>query len=166
MNENLVLASARRAVLTRLSVLQRHFCADDVEEMVSLTVERFYTRGSYDPAKASAQTYVSRIATHVVQDYVVSSDASRKRSLCLDERKCLLLEAQEADSRLLEREKVRVLEVALKKLAPRFREFFVLISSGCSYGEIARIKGMTAGHVAVEAYRMRRQLKSMMAPVR
>ena len=71
MNENLVLASARRAVLTRLSVLQRHFCADDVEEMVSLTVERFYTRGSYDPAKASAQTYVSRIASHVVQDYVV-----------------------------------------------------------------------------------------------
>lgn len=165
MNEILVLASARRAVLARLSALQRHFCADDVEEMVSLTLERFYTRGAYDPAKASVQTYVSCIASHVVQDYVVSSDAARKRSVCLEGREYSLPGAPDADARLLERERECLLAKALEKLAPRLRECYALVASGRSYGEIARLKGMTADHVAVQAYRMRRKLKSMMAAV-
>ena len=53
MDAILILSTARKAVLARLSSLGRHFCDDDVNEMVSLTVERFYTRGSYDPSKAS-----------------------------------------------------------------------------------------------------------------
>ena len=84
MNEILILSSARKAVLARLSSLGRHFSDDDINEMVSMTIERFYTRGSYDPSKASVQTYVSRIAGNVVYDFVKASDRDRMRYTRLD----------------------------------------------------------------------------------
>lgn len=74
MKEILILSSARKAILARLFSLGRHFCDDDVNEMVSMTVERFYSCGSYDPSKASVQTYVSRIARNVIYEFVKASD--------------------------------------------------------------------------------------------
>ena len=44
MHESLILTSARKAILARLATLGCHFCQDDINEMVSMTVERYFTR--------------------------------------------------------------------------------------------------------------------------
>lgn len=84
MDAILILSSARKAVLARLHSLNRHFCADDIDEMVGMTVERFYTKGHYDPSKSSVQTYVGRIALNVVYDFVKATDRERSRTVRLD----------------------------------------------------------------------------------
>ena len=85
MEENIVLSSARKAVTARLAALGRRFSADDINEMVSLTVERFYTKGHYDSDKSSIKTYVSQIAFRVVYDFVKSADKNSVRYIRLDD---------------------------------------------------------------------------------
>lgn len=178
MNEILILTSARKAVFARLSFLGRHFCDDDVNEMVSSTVERFYTRGSYDASKASVQTYVSRIARNVVYDFVKASDRSRDLFTRLDAildkswDEDMPLNADpvwtlcfgddcEADSFLLSEERKARLERAKNKLSLRFREYFDLCSQGYSYEEIAGLTGSTVSNVSVVMHRMRKQFLTL-----
>ena len=178
MNEILILSSARKAVLARLFSLGRHFCDDDVNEMVSMTVERFYTRGSYDPSKASVQTYVSRIASNVVYDFVKASDRDRKRYTRLDAildkdqheekplnadpvRNLWFGDSCEADSSLLAEEREALLERTKDRLSPRYREYYELISDGRSHEEIAALTGTTVSNVSVVAHRMRKQFLTL-----
>ena len=178
MNEILILSSARKAVLARLFSLGRHFCDDDVNEMVSMTVERFYTRGSYDPSKASVQTYVSRIAGNVVYDFVKASDRDRKRYTRLDAildkdqdeekplnadpvRNLWFGDSCEADSFLLAEEREALLERAKNRLSPRYREYYELLFDGRSHEEIAALTGTTVSNVSVVAHRMRKQFQSL-----
>lgn len=179
MNGNLILASARKAVLARLSALGRRFCSDDVEEMVSMTVERFYTRGSYDPSRSSVQTYVSHIASSAVYDFVTSYDKSRGRFSSLeamryddsaaseasDTRDIRLADSREADSALLERERESAFQLARARLSPRYQECYDLLAEGRSHAEIALLTDTTVGNVGVTAYRMRQQLKALLDDV-
>ena len=159
MNEILILSSARKAVLARLSTLGRHFCEDDVNEMVSMAIERFYTRGAYDPSRAAVQTYVSRIASNVVYDYVVAADKNRSRFCSLEA--VSESDPTETDTFILEREQESRLERAKERLSPKFREYFDLIIEGNSLKEIARRKGTTASNAGVVAHRMRKQLRAL-----
>ena len=179
MNGNLILASARKAVLARLSALGRRFCSDDVEEMVSMTVERFYTRGSYDPSKSSVQTYVSRIAFSAVYDFVKAADKSKRRFLYMDAMRrddsdepkasdkgdIRFADSREADTSLLNREGESLLLQARDKLSPRYREYFDLLDKGRSHDEIARLQDTTVGNVGVTVYRMRQQPKTFLEEV-
>ena len=178
MNEILILSSARKAILARLSSLGRRFCNDDINEMVSMTVERFYTRGSYDASKASVQTYVSRIARNAAYDFVNASDKGRERFTRLDaildksRDEDMPLNADpvwnlwfrdscEADSFLLAEERKARLERAKNKLSLRFREYFDLCSQGYSYEEIAGLMGSTVNNVSVVMHRMRKQFMTL-----
>lgn len=182
MNEILILSSARKAVLARLSSLGRRFCDDDVNEMVSMTVERFYTRGSYDPSKSSVQTYVGRIASTVVYDFVKASDKDRLRLSSLDTfgdtgsdsgrrlsddpvRNLWFADSDGADSPMLDRERDGLLAETRSRLSPRFRELFDLLAEGRSHEEIALLTGTTPGNVAVVAYRMRKQFRTFFEEV-
>lgn len=182
MNEILILSSARKAVLARLSSLGRRFCDDDVNEMVSMTVERFYTRGSYDPSKSSVQTYVGRIASTVVYDFVKAADRDRLRLGSLDAlsdtgsdsgkrlkddpvRNLWFADSDGADSPMLDRERDSLLAETRSRLSPRFRELFDLLAEGRSNEEIALLTGTTPGNVAVVAYRMRKQFRTFFEEV-
>lgn len=182
MNEILILSSARKAVLARLSSLGRRFCDDDVNEMVSMTVERFYTRGSYDPSKSSVQTYVGRIASTVVYDFVKAADKDRLRLSSLDTfddtgsdsgrrlsddpvRNLWFADSDGADSPMLDRERDGLLAETRSRLSPRFRELFDLLAEGRSHEEIALLTGTTPGNVAVVAYRMRKQFRTFFEEV-
>ena len=177
MDATLILSTARKAVLARLSSLGRHFCADDVDEMVSMTVERFYTRGSYDPAKASVQTYVSRIACNVVYDFVTAADRDRARSFRLDAildtdtdsekplkadpvRNLWFSDAREADTFLLAEEEEVLLDRARNRLNPKSKTLYELLAEGKSHEEIARLTGTTVSNVGVMAHRMRKQFRT------
>ncbi len=178
MNEILILSSARKAILARLAALGRRFCQDDVNEMVSMTVERFYTRGSYDPSKASVQTYVSRIASNVVYDFVKSSDRGRARFFCLDAfcdtdsdsrkrlkddpvRNLWFADSDGADTPLLDQERDNLLEETLARLSPRYRKLYDLLAEGKSYEEIAYLTGTTVSNVSVVMYRMRKAFRNL-----
>ena len=120
MNGTLILTSARKAVAVRLATLKRHFCQDDVEEMVSRTVERFLTKGAYDPSKSSIQTYVSRIAAHVVYDFIKAADKTCGRWSPIDsEMESTRLSVDRgADYRLLKDERDRPSTTSSTKAIP------------------------------------------------
>lgn len=177
MNEILILSTARKAVLARLASLGRHFCDDDVNEMVSLTVERFYTRGSYDPSKASVQTYVSRIAFNVVYDFVTAVDRGHSRFDRLDAvldtdsdsekplkadptRNQWFADTCEADTNLLAEEEEALLARAKNRLSPMHRKCYDLLAEGKSHEEIALLTGTTVSNVGVVAHRMRKQFRT------
>ena len=183
MNEILILSTARKAVLARLSSLGRHFCDDDVNEMVSMTVERFYTRGVYDPSKSSVRTYVSRIAFNVVYDFVKAADGERARFFRLDAfhqdadtdcdeplkadptRNLWFSDGSEADSVLLAEEQETLLDQARSRLSPQYREYYDLLAEGRTHEEIARLTGTTANNVGVVAHRMRKQFRTLFEQV-
>ena len=182
MDAILILSSARKAVLARLHSLNRHFCADDIDEMVGMTVERFYTKGHYDPSRSSVQTYVGRIALNVVYDFVKAADRERLRTVCLD----ALLDAGPdsserlkndptrnrwftddcgADTRLLAEEEEALVERTKNRLGSRDRECYDLLAGGKSHEEIARLKGTTVGNVGVVAHRMRIRFRTLFEEV-
>ena len=182
MNEIIILSSARRAILARLSSLGRQFCDDDVNEMVSMTVERFYTRGSYDPSKASVQTYVSRIASNVVYDFVKAYDRDRLRYIRLDAipeesqdedkpikddptQNLWFGDSRKADTVLIAKEREALMEWAKNRLNPRLREYYDLIAEGLSHDEIACLTGTTTGNVGAIVYRMRKQFRALFEEV-
>lgn len=164
MDEILILSTARKAVLARISALGRRFCDDDINEMVSMTVERFFTRGSYDPAKSAIQTYVSRIASSAVYDFVKAYD--RGLMQMTDVRDLCIADTLEADSVLLRSDETALFEHARERLSPKYREYCdLLLKEEYSYEEIAHMKGTTAGNVGVIAYRLREQLRGMLGDV-
>ena len=181
MNEILILSTARKAVLARLSSLVRHFCDDDVNEMVSLTVERFYTKGHYDPSKASVQAYVNRIAFNVVYDFVTATDKGHSRFVRLDAIRDAdsdsdlesgkqlrddpvcnywFADASEADTNLLAEEEEVLLALAKNQLSPKHRECYDLLAGGKSYEQVAHLTGTTVSNVSEIAHRMRKQFRT------
>ena len=170
MEGNLILDSVRKAILARLAALGRHFCQDDVDEMVGMTVERFYTRGAYDPSKSSVKTYVSHIAYTVVYDFVKAADKARGRTRSLDSSlgpkttgfASRLIEDRGADTRLLQNERDRIVDEAVHRLAPRQQAYFRLLREGLSYQEIAVLMDTTAGNVAVVACRMKKRIQALL----
>ena len=181
MNEILILSTARKAVLARLASLGRHFCDDDINEMVSMTVERFYTKGHYDPFKSSVQTYVSRIAFNVVYDFVKKVDQDRSVFSCLEAflndesssdsesgkrlkddpcRNLWFSDACEADTNLLAEEDEALLDRAKNRLSPMHRKCYNLLAEGKSHEEVAHLTGMTVSNVGVVAHRMRKQFRT------
>ncbi len=177
MDATLILSTARKAVLARLNSLNRHFCADDIDEMVGMTVERFYTKGHYDPSKSSVQTYVSRIASNVVYDFVKAADRDHARFFYLEayqdtdsestkqlkadpSRNLWFADSEEADTRLLAEEADALVDRAKNRLSSRDREYYDLLAGGKSHEEIARLKGTTVGNVGVVAHRMRKHFRT------
>ena len=173
MDAILILSTARKAVLARLASLGRHFCADDVNEMVSMTVERFYTKGHYDPSKSSVQTYVSRIAFNVVYDFVKKVDQDRSVFFRLDAesdsekplkadpmRNLWFSDAHGADSFLLAKEEEVLLARAKNRLCPMQRKCYELLADGKSHEEIALLTGTTVSNVGVVVHRMRKQFRT------
>ena len=160
MNGNLILTSARKAVAVRLATLKRHFCQDDVEEMVSQTVERFLTKGAYDPSKASVQTYVSRIAAHVVYDFIKARGRWYPINSWMES--SLFSFDPGADYQLLVDERDRLIKTASDRLNPRQKVVFDLINEGHSNREIAVLMDTTASNVAVEACRMKKRMRALL----
>ena len=182
MDAILILSTARKAVLARLASLGRHFCDDDVNEMVSLTVERFYTHGSYDPSKSSVQTYVSRIAFNVVYDFVkkvdqdhslffrldgvLDAESDSERPLKADPvRNHWFADTCEADSFLLAEEEEVLLARAKNRLSPMHRKCYDLLAEGKSHEEVAHLTGTTVSNVGVVAHRMRKQFRILFEEV-
>ncbi len=177
MNGNSILSCARAAVLCRLSSLGRRFCEDDVNEMVSMTIERFYLRGSYDPSLSSPKTYISRIASSVVYDFVKGCDKGKKIFMSLDEgyfdeegesvfqRDIRFADSRGTDSALLESEREALVGKAMEKLSERQRTIFNFVGEGLHSSQMAPLLGTTPSRVAVEASKMKSKLRDILGEV-
>lgn len=164
MEGTIILDAARKAILARLATLERHFSRDDINEMVSMTVERFFTRGAYDPARACVRTYVSRIAVNVVFDFIRAADRDRSlfRNVDTLTDPLWLADKQETDSELLDKERDDLFGKAVGQLSPRQQELLALYMEELPYKEIAALTGGTAGNVAVEVHRLKSKMRSLL----
>ena len=160
----LILQTARMAVAKRLQQLGRGVDHADYEEMVSMTIYNYYTKGNYDPAKATLQTYIGRIARNVVTDYGRAYKKRRDRYCDIDATDVAdtLTDVWDTDTPMLVEEQERAIDWAVSKLPDRHQKLFDLLVEGHSNGEIADIMGTTANIVATEACRMRRRLKALL----
>ena len=164
MRGDLVLQTARMAVAKRLQQLGRGVDHADYEEMVSMTIYNYYTKGNYDPAKATLQTYIGRIARNVVTDYGRAYKKRRDRYCDIDATDVAdtLTDVWDTDTPMLVEEQERTIDWAVSKLPDRQQKLFDLLVEGHSNGEIADIMGTTTNIVATEACRMRRRLKALL----
>lgn len=165
MDGTLILSAARKAIMVRLAALHRHFCQDDVNEMVSMTVERFFTKGAYDPSKSAIQTYVSRIAAHVASEFVKKTDKAKARSRSLDAPDSPLsghdirfADSRGTDSVLLDEEQEYRLSRAVARLPLRQQAYFKFVCEGRPYREIATLTGTTENNVSLQVFRLKNRL--------
>ena len=178
MKEQIILSTARKAILARIFKMGRSFSDYDINEMVSQTIERFYVKGHYDPGKSAIQTYVSKIASRVAYDYIKAFDNNRNRFVSIDiandsesddsnnvpsDRNILFADSRETDSYILRNEWEESIESAKCKLGERDRIIYDLICEEQSYSEIAQTIGTTANAVAVAVFRIKRQMRDNLA---
>ena len=164
MDGDLILQTARIAVAKRLQQLGHGVDHADYEEMVSMTIYNYYTRGNYDPTKATLQTYIGRIARNVVTDYGRAEGRRRDRYCDIDATDLAdtLIDNWDTDTPMLMEEQESKIDEAVSKLNGRQQELFNLLREEHSNKEIADLMGIKASIVATEACRLKQRLKAQL----
>ena len=164
MDGNLILNIARMAVAGRLQTLGRGVDHDDYEEMVGMTIFNFYTKGNYDPTKATLQTYIGRIARNVVTDYGRAYKKRRDRYCDIDatDVEDTLIDVWDTDTPMLIEEQEQLIDEAVSKLTDRQQKLFDLLMEEHSNKEIAGLMGTKASNIATEACKMKQRMKALL----
>ena len=164
MNGDLILQTARMAVAKRLQQLGRGVDHADYEEMVSMTIYNYYTKGNYDPTKATLQTYIGRIACNVVTDFGRAEGRRRERYCDIDATDVAdtLTDDWDTDTPMLMEEQESKIDEAVSKLNGRQQELFNLLREEHSNKEIAELMGTKASIVATEACRLKQRMKALL----
>ena len=164
MDGDLILQTAQIAVAKRLQQLGRGVDHADYEEMVSMTIYNYYTRGNYDPTKATLQTYIGRIARNVVTDYGRTEGRRRDRYCDIDATDLAdtLIDNWDTDTPMLMEEQESKIDEAISKLNGRQQELFNLLREEHSNKEIADLMGIKASIVATEACRLKQRMKALL----
>lgn len=152
------------AVAKRLQQLGRCVDHDDYEDMVSTTIFNFYTRGNYDPTKATLQTYLGRIARNVVTDYGRAYKKRRDRYCDIDatDVEDTLIDVWDTDTPMLIEEQEQLIDEAVSTFNGRQQKMFDLLTEGHSNKEIAELMSIKASIVATEACRLKQRLKAQL----
>ena len=164
MDGDLILQTAQIAVAKRLQQLGRGVDHADYEEMVSMTIYNYYTKGNYDPTKATLQTYIGRIACNVVTDFGRAEGRRRERYCDIDATDVAdtLTDDWDTDTPMLMEEQESKIDEAVSKLNGRQQELFNLLREEHSNKEIADLMGLKASIVATEACRLKQRMKALL----
>ena len=152
------------AVAKRLQQLGRGVDHADYEEMVSMTIYNYYTRGNYDPTKATLQTYIGRIARNVVTDFGRTEGRRRGRYCDIDATDLAdtLTDVWDTDTPMLIEEQEQLIDEAVSTFNDRQQKLFDLLMEERSNKEIADLMGTKASIVATEACRLKQRLKAQL----
>ena len=152
------------AVAKRLQQLGRGVDHADYGEMVSMTIYNYYTKGNYDPAKATLQTYIGRIARNVVTDYGRAYKKRRDRYCDIDATDVAdtLTDVWDTDTPMLIEEQEQLIDEAVSTFNGRQQKMFDLLTEGHSNKEIAELMGIKASIVATEACRLKQRMKALL----
>ena len=129
-----------------------------------MTIYNYYTRGNYDPTKATLQTYIGRIARNVVTDYGQAYNRRRDRYCDIDATDLAdtLIDNWDTDTPMLMEEQEHKIDEAVSRLNGRQQELFNLLREEHSNKEIADLMGIKASIVATEACRLKQRMKALL----
>lgn len=135
------------------------------DEAEDLTAETFLravrSADRFDPARASAQTWLLTIARNVLIDHIRS--VRTRRHVGLDELRDLAVDAPSPEERMLRREAVAGVLEAMAQLSQEDREVLSLRFGGdLDIPEIAALMGLKAGTVRTRLWRALERLRERM----
>jgi len=137
--------------------------SDTANDLASTVFERALAKlGSFDPGKAAFNTWLFAIAHNLaVNHWKVQA---RRRILSLEDIAAQPGAYPPPDERLIHRERIESLLVALRALEDREREIVALKFAGAlNNRQIASLVGLSASNVGVILYRTLQRLKTILS---
>lgn len=131
----------------------------DRKEIVAETIAKAWSyRGSYDPGKASFQTWVGRIARNTLLDYIRKTKPKENASDQSVEVQC----AKAPDTILMEDEALETVLAAVNALPKPYQRVIMLLSEGKGPQEIAETLGCSPNAATIKCCRARKALREKM----
>ena len=134
---------------------------DDAEELTAETFLRVVRHASrYDEGKASARTWILRIAQNVMRDQWRTE--RRRKHLPVDSLRDLAIDAPSSEERLIREEQVAQLLEGISALPEADQELISLrYSGGLDHREIASLLGIREAAVRTRLWRALGRLREM-----
>jgi len=133
--------------------------AEDVTSEVFMKALRSFAR--YDPSRASARTWLLRIARNAVTDHLRALRRRGSLHVSLDRVPDLVADVPSQEERVLRQERIERLLNGSRTLKPSDQEILSLrYGSGLSNREIAETMGISNNAVAVRLHRALKRLRA------
>lgn len=150
------LKAATLAVIGLSSAWKYKLQESDRKEVVAETVAKAWShRSSYNPEKASFQTWVGRIARNTLLDHIRRTKPKEDASAQADEGQV----AKAPDTLLMEDEGVEAILRAIGSLPESYQQIITFLSEGKGPQDIAEILGCSPNAATIRCCRARRALR-------
>lgn len=150
------LKAARLTVLALCSLWKSDIQESDRQEVVALAVAKAWARrDTFDPKRASLQTWVGRISRNTLLDHMRKQRFGGVASACGED--CGMAKAP--DILMVEDESLERLMRVIASLPEPIQRVLTLLSEGKRPREIAAILGCTPNAAAIRCSRARRALR-------
>jgi RNA polymerase sigma-70 factor (ECF subfamily) len=150
------LKAATLAVIGLSSAWKYKLQESDRKEIVAETVAKAWShRDSYDPGKASFQTWVGRIARNTLLDHIRKTKPKEDASAQADEGQL----AKAPDTILMEDEGLEAVLAAVNSLPESYQRVITLLSEGKGPQKIAEILGCSPNAATIKCCRARKALR-------
>ena len=153
------LKGATLAVIGLTSSWKYKLQESDRKEIIAETVAKSWShRDSYDPAKASFQTWVGRIARTTLLDHIRRAKA-REGSPAQEND---VMAEKSPDTLMMEDEGLEAILRAVERLPEAYRDVITLLSEGKRPQEIAEILGCSPNAATIRCCRARKALRDLL----
>lgn len=150
------LKAATLAVVGLTSAWRYKLQEPDRKEIVAEAVAKAWShRDSYDPGKASFQTWVGRIARNTLLDHIRKNKPKEDGNVQPDDGRM----AKAPDTLMMEDEGLEAILTAVADLPESYRQVITLLSEGKGPQEIAEILGCSHNAATIKCCRARKALR-------
>lgn len=150
------LKAATLAVIGLSSAWKYKLQESDRKEIIAETVAKAWShRDSYDPGKASFQTWVGRITRNTLLDHIRKTKPKEDASARADEGQL----AKAPDTILMEDEGLEAVLAAVNSLPESYQRVITLLSEGKGPQKIAEILGCSPNAATIKCCRARKALR-------
>lgn len=153
------LKAATLAVIGLTSAWKYKLQESDRKEIIAEAVAKAWShRDSYDPAKASFQTWVGRIARNTLLDHI-RKVKSREDSPAQEND---VMTEKSPDTLMMEDEGLEAILRAVERLPEAYRSIIALLSEGKRPHGIAEILGCSPNAATIRCCRARKALRELL----
>lgn len=153
------LKAATLAVIGLSSAWKYKLQESDRKEIIAEAVAKAWCRReTYDPTRASFQTWVGRIARNTLLDYIRRAK-SRETSPAQEND---VMAEKSPDMLMMEDEGLEAIQRAVERLPKAYRDIIALLSEGKRLQEIAEILGCSLNAATIRCCRARKALRELL----
>lgn len=153
------LKAANLSVIGLTSAWKYKLQESDRKEIIAEAVAKAWShRESYDPGRASFQTWVGRIARNTMLDHIRRAKA-REGSPAQEND---VMAEKSPETLMMEDEGLEAIQHAVEMLPEVYRNIITLLSEGKRLQDIASILGCTANAVSIRCCRARKALREFL----